>query len=76
MDKLQVYFPVKMWEYPMSKDRVHIQTIIRETERKNVYMWIILTSTDTWYWKVSLEEQNVEFPELASKFVEYILQTE
>ena len=26
--------------------------------------------------KVSLEEQNVEFPELASKFLEYILQTE
>lgn len=39
-------------------------------------MWRILTSTDTWYWKVSLEEQNIEFPELASKFVKYILQTE
>ena len=26
--------------------------------------------------KVSLEEQNVECPELASKFLEYILQTE
>lgn len=41
-----------MREYPMSKDRVHIQTIIRETERKKCiyvdnsdkYRYLILKS--------------------------------
>lgn len=37
-------------------------------DNSDKYIYLIL--------KVSLEEQNIEFPELASKILEYILQTE